>query len=201
MRVLLWVSIVLALLACQGDPLGGERFEINAEEEDEEYCDDDDDDGDGQTLTLVGEIVIYDGSGVEQHTGKIEAFELVTTLTCTDNKPTSIDLTPVGNASQSGEVSYSYDNSGTDAYETVSLTFAPSTATLEKDPPVVHEDHRFHTWFGYDAADPWRVRIVLHKREKPDNTLDAGFHIVTYALRGVAFSDGTEGQIELRLSE
>ena len=198
MRGLIWVSIVLALLACQGDPLGGGRFEINAEEEDVEYCDEDDDNE--QTFTLVGEIVIYDDSGAEQRTGEVEAFALSTTLTCTENKPTSISLTPVG-TSQSGEISYSYDDSGTDASETVSLTFAPSTATLEQDPPVVHEDHRFHAWFGYDAAAAWSVRVVLHKQEELSGALGDEFQIKTLALHNIAFSDGTTGHVSLRLSE
>ncbi len=199
MRGLIWVSVVLALLACQGDPLGGERFEINAEEEDVEYCDEDD--GEEKTFELAGEIFVYDDSGVEQHTGKVEAFALGAALTCTDDKPTSIDLTPVGDASQSGEISYSYDDSDTDVDETVSLTFAPSTATLEQDPPVVHEDHRFHTWFGYDAAVAWSVRVVLHKQEELSGALGDEFQIKTLALHNIAFSDGTTGHVILRLSE
>ena len=198
MRVFVLVTSVLAmaLSACQGEaPVYSEQFEINAEEESRKYCDSDD--GDEQSLTLAGEIVVYDDSGAEQRTGTIEAFLLKATMTCTDGNPESVALTPVGDRGQTGTVSYSYDDNGTDTTATAELLFNVGNATLETDPPVVYEDHRLRTWFGYDTSK--KLRVVLDKREELDDTLADKFHISTYNLSGIAFSNSTAGRVSLRL--
>lgn len=196
------MMIVLASVfsACQGDALvSGERFEITAAEMSRNYCDDDD--GTEQNFTLAGDIVVYDESGAEQHTGEVDAFELIAKLTCTDGEPASIELTPVGDAAQRGKVSYSYDESGTETADMVNLNFRMQNVMLASDPPVVHAEHRMHMWWGYDDADPWQVRVVLSKRaELDDTTLADDFNVFTYALNEVTFSDSTdERRVKLRL--
>ena len=193
-----WASV---FSACQGDALvSGERFEITAVDVSRNYCDDDD--SAERDFKLAGDIVVYDESGAEQHTGEVDAFELTAKLTCTDGEPASIELTPVGDAAQRGKVSYSYDDGGTETTATVDLAFRMQNAMLASDPPVVHAEHREHRWWGYDDADPWQVRVVLSKRaELDDTTLADDFNVLTYALNDVAFSDSTDTRrVNLRLT-
>ena len=200
MRVWGLLAIVLALLACQEDEIvSDERFEINAvEEEKRTYCDDDD--IVEKELDLAGEIKVFDTNGAIQHTGKVSAFKLTAELNCTDNNPASIALTPVSDAGQSVEVTYTYkDGTNTEVTKTVSLSLAESEASLSKDPPIVHADHRLHTWFGYD--DTKNVRVVLQKQEELDDTLAEDFHVEAYVLHDVTFSDSTDGKVSLHLSE
>lgn len=201
MRVIVIVVWASAFSACQGDALvSGERFEIRAADMSVNYCDDDD--GAEQSFVLAGDIVVYDNDGAKQHTGEVNTFELRTKLTCTDGEPASIELTPVGETGQRGKVSYSYDESGTETTATVELDFRMQNATLASDPPVVHAEYRVHTWWGYDDADPWQVRVVLSKRAELDDTTRADdFNVLTYALNEVAFTDPTDKRrVKLRLN-
>ena len=134
-------------------------------------------------------------AGVKQHTGTLADFVLQATLTCTDGNPASIALTAVGNASGSGNVTYTQAD---DSEVTVELAFSKKNATLESDPPLVHKDHRLRTWFGYNADE--QVHVVLRKRENLDETLPADFFIATYAWQGIEFSDSSTGHVNLRLS-
>ena len=200
-RVFVMIVLASAFSACQGDALvSGERFEIGAAEVSRNYCDDDD--GAEQNFALAGDIVVYDEDGAEQHTGEVNAFELRAKLTCTDGEPTSIELTPIGATGQRGKVSYSYDDGGTEATATVELDFRMQNATLASDPPIVHAEHRVHTWYDDDDnADPQQVRVVLSKRaELDDTTLADDFNVLTYVLNEVAFSDDTDKRrVKLRL--
>ncbi len=198
-NVLVVCWLAMALSACRGDPLvSGERFEFTAKDAALDYCDEDD--GVEKSFTLTGEVIVYDESGVQQHTGTVAEFGLGTKLTCTNGKPTSIALTPVGDTGQSGRVTYSHDDSGTKVTVTAALDLSLKNATLTSDPPVVHETNRVHKWFGYDDATPWQVRVVLQKRAYLDDTFAPDFAVSTYALNKVAFSDSMDKRhVNLRL--
>ncbi len=176
-KVRVYVSVLLfCCVACQGEPLvSGERFEISAVEEEEEevgYCDDDDDDAREHVLT--GKIEVFGRDGTSEHTGVVERFILTAALTCSDDKPASIALTP-----QDGGVTY-LDESG--AQRVAELSLVGLDAPLKKDPPVVHADHRLHTWFAHDHTR----RVVLQKREELDDMWAADFHVTTYVLHDAA---------------
>ena len=82
-------------------------------------------------------------------------FHFKAELTCKDRRPTSITLTPVGDARQgANKVTYAYqDAGGNDDNKTINFTAEAKTATLAIDPPVAHADHRMLTWFGYDDSN------------------------------------------------
>lgn len=200
MRIRILVIGMWALSACRSDnPVAGERFEINAVEEDNRsYCDYD---GSGSELsfTLAGEIDVFNSDGEELHTGTVSKFNLKASLTCAEGQHDSIALTPIGNAGDTDNVSYKYDDdSGTETEATArDLNFEMKSATLASDPPLVHADHRLYSWFGYD--DSKKVRVVLQKEEGLDDMLKDDFQVRSYILHKVIFGDGTGKTANLRL--
>lgn len=205
MRIRILVIGMWALSACRSDnPVAGERFEINAVEEDSRsYCDDDDG-GSELSFTLAGEIDVFNsegsgGSGGEkQHTGTVSKFNLKASLTCAEGQPASIALTPIGDAGDTGKVSYKYLDNGIETDDTADLTFDDmKSATLASDPPIVHADHRLYSWFGYDDSE--KLRVVLQKEEGLDDMLRDNFQVRSYILHEVIFGDGTGKTANLRL--